>query len=1366
MAIEGGDVRFMDTVGHCSSGGDGLHPGMLRILCLVMFALPLVAVDDARLLSILADAEQAGFPSLSGATLHRGVLIPPGREWDWLRRNANRAGAEHVHARLPDGRWLIDLVVPVAAADLDPEVVAALQPVEKPTGRPPAWPGHHLGTTVLIAARWLQLRPDDVTRDAVRNIDTDIIRLVSDLDAQVANYPRRSVRVDAELRLRWALVGWFLGEGPSLSPRPIAGAVAVAPPSHRDAIAQEVARRQTPVPTWDGDLTELAAWRPERRRGRQPTPAPALSGDRLLAIADDPRPAGSDGVALGDVALMALGDRWGMDPAVLACRDTEAPWTDDERRAVAKDLGLWWHRDQEKPLLDRLAASIVQADPDVLVRTVYRRDTWRAHRGDRVMNDLALTSAILNGLATRWSTSVPTMETSNLQALLGWARDTGHPTFAMAVDRWQPQPWSQELLAEWADEHGRPQAIDALVAAWFADPTMDSPLRAGQRFAKYQRMAGEVPATLSPLAYWVCHADGDRWKRLISLLAADAATDRAASRLLAGLGEPWYGHRNDVGAALAWLALADRRPASPPLVARAEAKMQLMRKRFVDLAFQPMDPAAMPGGWRICDTVAWNIVVGPYACMEWQIAQDLPKQHPTLPNILAAADPAVRDTGIAILREATATYAHAALTATHLPIPDGLTPPVAGSVAAAVVVKPGMTPAEQDACRQAVEAARVLGFPDLTGAEVTTGELVAGNGTWFGPHLHLQDGSWLADGILPMPAGSVRQGGSPMKPDDGSAHVATVRLSAADAARVAANDRLGSCGEHAGFAGYAGIAWWLSGLDPDGRTIIASAAAAEVGDADRPGRMPIAVMGHTQSGEGPTVAMPDPTTAVRRTCSRWFRERARLAADDAEAERWASAARSILTEADRSEIGVTVDALVAVRRITVPRPTAPLDARLAAWPDQGRDQRRGTWEAQAPPVPASLTDLDGLIALLSDERPSRWIDQGIPRSIGDNALRAIAELTGVDWRWLVLDDPAVAAVAAPIKSGIGEQQRWHRWPWSHAQRQAVATALAAWWSAHRSQGPVTAVAGVIARMPMVQWDDLLQHIPDRFVDATTGAAVAQRIAAWRMPAGDTGPMMADPPWTVIRACLRWHGDPAVTAAIGGWPVAPWRDRLLRLRAQLGGGTAYDADLESFCAGRSGMPADGGGNWDWQECINPAFNLGLWAHEPTTARLTALRGCLAGSLDEGTALWMVARIGYGRLDVCGGWDGTDRFTAGKTAPYAIPAALALAALEDRRPIPAARLKRLAEACTYDREIATMRDLRVCDVIAYRVLQGHQRLGLSRMPDGAGSADSWIAADREARDLRIAVLRGALAPVVADHLIDAGITQRPADQGAGF
>jgi hypothetical protein len=76
-------------------------------------------------------------------------------------------------------------------------------------------------------------------------------------------------------------------------------------------------------------------------------------------------------------------------------------------------------------------------------------------------------------------------------------------------------------------------------------------------------------------------------------------------------------------------------------------------------------------------------------------------------------------------------------------------------------------------------------------------------------------------------------------------------------------------------------------------------------------------------------------------------------------------------------------------------------------------------------------DLDGLVALLGDERPSRFFDFGGPRTVGDNAFRAVANVLKADPRRL---------------AGYSVDK-----PWTAAERKAAAAAVQKWWKGHKKE---------------------------------------------------------------------------------------------------------------------------------------------------------------------------------------------------------------------------------------------------------------------------------------------------------------------------
>jgi hypothetical protein len=84
------------------------------------------------------------------------------------------------------------------------------------------------------------------------------------------------------------------------------------------------------------------------------------------------------------------------------------------------------------------------------------------------------------------------------------------------------------------------------------------------------------------------------------------------------------------------------------------------------------------------------------------------------------------------------------------------------------------------------------------------------------------------------------------------------------------------------------------------------------------------------------------------------------------------------------------------------------------------------------PVPAYVpakSDMDALVALLGDERPSRFWDFSGAHPAGDNAMRALAVLLKADPRTL---------------AGHPTDR-----PWTSTERKAAAAAVQKWWKEKR-----------------------------------------------------------------------------------------------------------------------------------------------------------------------------------------------------------------------------------------------------------------------------------------------------------------------------
>ena len=195
-----------------------------------------------------------------------------------------------------------------------------------------------------------------------------------------------------------------------------------------------------------------------------------------------------------------------------------------------------------------------------------------------------------------------------------------------------------------------------------------------------------------------------------------------------------------------------------------------------------------------------------------------------------------------------------------------------------------------------------------------------------------------------------------------------------------------------------------------------------------------------------TYPVEPPAVAERRALFRWCRNQITLLDPEDRMLTPAVAAaccRATVDPGDPQGNLPKVDAMVAgaALPVTVAK-DAPLAARLASWEGRPREPRMtvvGGGGGNNPSISTSFTapppayepvvgDLDALVALLADGRPSRWNDFAGPRSVGDNAWRAVTELLKADPRTL---------------AGYPTDH-----PWTDAERTAAAKAVQAWWKQH------------------------------------------------------------------------------------------------------------------------------------------------------------------------------------------------------------------------------------------------------------------------------------------------------------------------------
>lgn len=305
------------------------------------------------------------------------------------------------------------------------------------------------------------------------------------------------------------------------------------------------------------------------------------------------------------------------------------------------------------------------------------------------------------------------------------------------------------------------------------------------------------------------------------------------------------------------------------------------------------------------------------------------------------------------------------------------------------------------------------------------------------------------------------------------------------------------------------------------------------------GYSPLTALGGRQRPiEGLLHAVP-PATALRHFLHEHFREvllgsgtrgdgtlnpvRALEATMTAEAA--VRAARSFLVPAETLQEHEL--AQLGARQLIPPAamPGSPLVERLAAWDFDGlwhgdpwdapmvlpqlAALERSRFEARRAGRPAlfSAAEMDALVRLVDDPRPCRWIDGTTPRTLGDNALRAIASLLGFDPRVVIARDLAAS--------------------WDAQERHATAAALAAWWDGNRLKGIADIQAEVIATLPPVAVLAMLTRMDE-----------VQRIRclpllahAWQK--GPSGPVDGQ---TIQYLLALAQDDPGLVAVLQGWSL--------------------------------------------------------------------------------------------------------------------------------------------------------------------------------------------------------------------------------------
>lgn len=164
-------------------------------------------------------------------------------------------------------------------------------------------------------------------------------------------------------------------------------------------------------------------------------------------------------------------------------------------------------------------------------------------------------------------------------------------------------------------------------------------------------------------------------------------------------------------------------------------------------------------------------------------------------------------------------------------------------------------------------------------------------------------------------------------------------------------------------------------------------------------------------------------------------------------------------------------------------------------------ERRKAWRP-------SEADLPGLLDLLTDPRPSRWIDGTTGHTLGDSALRALFTVMRVD--------PRTVAGRDPLK------------PWDDDERKASAEAIRAWWKAQGGKPLAEALIADLERLPLHAAVTIIsKRKPDQ------RAPLLDRIAT-TLPAQPDKKTAAD----ALARLLALAGDhAAINAKVSAWPLS-------------------------------------------------------------------------------------------------------------------------------------------------------------------------------------------------------------------------------------
>ncbi len=343
------------------------------------------------------------------------------------------------------------------------------------------------------------------------------------------------------------------------------------------------------------------------------------------------------------------------------------------------------------------------------------------------------------------------------------------------------------------------------------------------------------------------------------------------------------------------------------------------------------------------------------------------------------------------------------------------------------------------------------------------------------------------------------------------------------------------------------------------------------------------------------------------------------------------------------------------------------------------DDERDAWLLSRQGGGFSEADAGALVALLDDERPCRWLDQGRLRTVGDNALRALDAVLGCDPRSLVGHDPQAM--------------------WTDAERGTTIAALRRWWAGAAGMPLATTLAGALGRLTL---EDVARQVR-RGPAKSRAVVIAQLASLWR-----TSPPVDPQPELLASILAAGKGHPALTRVVMTWPVAGRAALLLTAwRLMHGDSQAFDAYWSAALAQRQDAGTEPPAAMARTQSLQTI--LVLAAHAPSPAHLGRVLALLAGPWEApaGRDLLHALTRSWSQVPdqavmmVCGPWElhAKGASLVALRAAAALPLAVYGTLLADQRPAPAWWLEEQAVSPRSAAEQRPLADhLRLCDIAA--------------------------------------------------------------------